>query len=73
MSAARISIDEMIKVVDDEADRLEGMRDRMREQGPPFNPAPAARRAMVFRAIESGLIDLRNRQERQQQQQRPSR
>lgn len=71
MSAPRISIDEMIKVVDQEADRLEGLRDRMREQGPPFNPAPAARRAMVFRAIESGLIDMRNRQ--QQQQQRASR
>lgn len=63
MSALPVSIDEMITEIDREAGRQEGMCERFEAAGAPFNGAVLRRRAQVFRAIESGLIDIRTRQQ----------
>lgn len=63
MSTSRVTIDEMIAEIDREAGRQEGMCERFEAAGAPFNGSVLRRRAQVFRAIESGLIDIRNRQQ----------
>lgn len=68
MSAERIGLDEMIEAAEGEARRIEDTQAALVAHGLRAEPsAQHIRRAAVFRAIASGLVDVRARQQQQQQ------
>lgn len=64
MTTAPVSLDEMIQEVEREAERLEDVQKARVALGFANQPDPTMmRRAVVFRALQSRLVDIRARQQ----------
>lgn len=64
MTTTPVSLDEMIQEVEREAERLEDVQKARVALGFANRPDPTMmRRAVVFRALQSNLVDIRARQQ----------